>query len=123
MSLTAPVAAGTKIAGVKNADGEEVQSARLVMGAAGDTPVSSAAPLPVQDAALAVFVDGLEGLLGGTNAALAQTNGVAYLDLYTNYPEWAAADKGYADSNVHLYRQGYAVVSKLYRRCIQAMAA
>lgn len=47
MTLTTPIGAGTKVAGVQNAAGEEVQSFRLVTGATGDTPVATGAPLPV----------------------------------------------------------------------------
>jgi hypothetical protein len=61
--LTTPVPAGTKLAGISNAFGEEVQSSRLVMGATGDTAVGPDAPLPVEYPALLAAI---EALLPGT---------------------------------------------------------
>jgi ABC-type transporter Mla subunit MlaD len=62
--LTTPVPAGTKLAGVRNASNEEVQSSRLVTGANGDTPVSADAPLPVTDEAVAAALETLAAAIG-----------------------------------------------------------
>jgi hypothetical protein len=70
--LTTPVPAGTKLAGISNAFGEEVQSSRLVMGETADTPVGPDAPLPVEYPALLAAIEAMGGLPSGaaTNAEL-----------------------------------------------------
>jgi hypothetical protein len=76
--LTTPVPAGTKLAGISNAFGEEVQSSRLVIGETGDTAVGPDAPLPVEYPALLAAI---EALLPGTGTLPAGAATDAKLEL------------------------------------------
>jgi hypothetical protein len=56
-------------------------------------------------------------------AALAVTNSIAYIDLYTYFTDWPTFAPRSANGLNHPNRGAYAEIAQVYRRCIQAMVA